>query len=385
MNKKFYFLMAGEATSNVGNNLFDIAIMWYLYKVTNSPSLISGVTGLFNLLVLLNLFTGVVSDKHSKTVVMLVVDFFQITVMLIAGWVYSLFSVSFWMIVLVSFLSKAAGCFFAPAEDTLIPELVTEDSLTKANGINQGVTTLSGMTGMLVGSTLISLISIADFAFLNAVSFFISLVCLLIVQRGYTDTALREQRSQGSSAWYDGIAYIKDNRVLRVIVFTGLLLNFCLGPVMSLTVVWVKGILKGTAMDYSIAQIALMVGVILGSIGASVVKKGLKQKMIVSFLSLSLIVVAMALLKNMITYFILRILIGFFAGIINVSIFTSLQTNTPSRLLGRVSGALLAGTNLFLPLGMLVGGALVNFVGVAVVFMVGGGLSLLSLPVIFRM
>jgi len=377
--------MAGEATSNVGNNLFDIAIMWYLYKVTNSPSLISGVTGLFNLLVLLNLFTGVVSDKHSKTVVMLVVDFFQITVMLIAGWVYSLFSVSFWMIVLVSFLSKAAGCFFAPAEDTLIPELVTEDSLTKANGINQGVTTLSGMTGMLVGSTLISLISIADFAFLNAVSFFISLVCLLIVQRGYTDTALREQRSQGSSAWYDGIAYIKDNRVLRVIVFTGLLLNFCLGPVMSLTVVWVKGILKGTAMDYSIAQIALMVGVILGSIGASVVKKGLKQKMIVSFLSLSLIVVAMALLKNMITYFILRILIGFFAGIINVSIFTSLQTNTPSRLLGRVSGALLAGTNLFLPLGMLVGGALVNFVGVAVVFMVGGGLSLLSLPVIFRM
>jgi len=377
--------MAGEATSNVGNNLFDIAIMWYLYKVTNSPSLISGVTGLFNLLVLLNLFTGVVSDKHSKTVVMLVVDFFQITVMLIAGWVYSLFSVSFWMIVLVSFLSKAAGCFFAPAEDTLIPELVTEDSLTKANGINQGVTTLSGMIGMLVGSTLISLISIADFAFLNAVSFFISLVCLLIVQRGYTDTALREQRSQGSSAWYDGIAYIKDNRVLRVIVFTGLLLNFCLGPVMSLTVVWVKGILKGTAMDYSIAQIALMVGVILGSIGASVVKKGLKQKMIVSFLSLSLIVVAMALLKNMITYFILRILIGFFAGIINVSIFTSLQTNTPSRLLGRVSGALLAGTNLFLQLGMLVGGALVNFVGVAVVFMVGGGLSLLSLPVIFRM
>ncbi|AKP65862.1 hypothetical protein FC99_GL000512 [Levilactobacillus koreensis JCM 16448] len=378
MKRIFYILLAGETVSDLGDNLFGIAIDWYLYSLTRSSFLVGVISGAFSLLVLMSLVTGFVADKHVKTQVMRLVDIFQITIMVTAGVIYGHRTITLIPFILILFLTRIVGTFFGPAENTLIPQLVPKDALGKANGLNQSFGMISEMIGLLVGSTLIVWLSLADFMWVNALTFGISLICVSIVHRKHHEV-LTPPTNDDSDRWYTGIQYIKRTPMLRAIISLALVINLALGPIMSLNVVWVRQNLHSNSMVYGIMQIALMIGVILGNIVAAALKIPLKRKMILSLSVVSLAVIGMVLLPNVLMTLAMRLLIGLGAGTINVAVFTLLQSTTPANILGRVNGAMMAGTNLALPLGMMLGGIFSVRLGVGGVYLVGAACALITL------
>jgi len=236
-------LLAGEATSRLGNNFFDIAIMIYLYKVTSNSVVIGLVSGLFNVLVLLNLVTGFLADKYLKTRIMQIVDIAQAVLMFIAAAIYFGNDVTVFTIVGISFLSKILGTFFDPAEDALIPQIIDEDHLSQANGLNQGLQMVTQIIGMLLGGILVTLLPITAFALINGATFLVSLVCLTIVNHVLHEQIVVENDETTLGNWYDGIVYVAHHQVLRSIILLAMIVNLTLGPIMGLDVEWVKGTL----------------------------------------------------------------------------------------------------------------------------------------------
>ncbi|WP_143462000.1 MFS transporter [Levilactobacillus enshiensis] len=383
MNHIFYILLAGETVSDLGDNLFGIAIDWYLYSLTKSSFLVGIISGAFSLLVLMSLVTGFVADKYVKTQVMRLVDTFQIIIMVTAAVIYGHRTITLIPFILILFFTRIVGTFFGPAENTLIPQIVAKEALAKANGLNQGFGMISEMIGLLVGSTLIVWLSLADFMWVNALTFGVSLICVSIVHHQHHEV-LTPPAADDSDRWYTGMQYIKRTPLLRAIISLALVINLALGPIMSLNVVWVRQNLHSTSTVYGIMQIALMIGVILGNIAAAALKIPLKQKMILSLSVVSFAVIAMVWLPNVLMTLAMRLLIGLGAGTINVAVFTLLQTTTPKNILGRVNGAMLAGTNLALPLGMVLGGVFSARLGVGGVYLLGAGCALLTLALFSR-
>lgn len=378
MSRLFYILLTGETVSSFGNNLFDIAIDWYLYSLTRSSLLVGMISGAFNLLVLMNLVTGFVADRHVKTQLMRLVDLLQLAIMIIAGLFLGQHTLTLLPFILILFATRFVGTFFAPAEDTLIPQIVTRAHLAKANGLNQGLSMAAQMIGMLVGSTLIAWLSLADFMWVNAVTFGVSFICISLVHHRYRE-ALATPTPDATDCWYAGIAYIKRTPMLRAIIGLALVINLALGPIMSLNVVWVREDLHSTSFVYGVMQIALMAGVILGNVVAAILKLRLKQKMILSLGLVSLAVIGMVVVPTIWMTFTMRLLIGLGAGTINVAVFTLIQSTTPANILGRVNGAMMAGTNLALPVGMMLGGILSAQFGVGGVYLIGAICTLIAL------
>ncbi|MDY1545737.1 hypothetical protein [Lactiplantibacillus pentosus] len=94
--KNIYVLLAGESTSQFSNNLFDIAIMWYLYRLTDNSTTIGLISGTFNALVVLNVLTGYLADRFPKTKVMMTIDGLQAVLMGVATYLYYGFALNIW-------------------------------------------------------------------------------------------------------------------------------------------------------------------------------------------------------------------------------------------------------------------------------------------------
>lgn len=384
MKTNFYILVGGEAASQLGSNLFDIAIMWTLYRLTRNTVVIGGVSAVFNGLVVLEVLTGFLADKYAKTKIMLLIDGLQAGCMLGGALLFSRTALTLVGLATVTFSTRLLGTFFGPAEMALIPRLVQENQLRRATSLNQGVGMLMEMAGMLLGGVLVTSVSLTGFLVINSVSFVISGLCVAIVSYRLNGQETRSVKARSVGRWSAGLRYLVHRPVLRVVVGLALLVNLTLGPVMGLDVVWVRGILHAPAVMYSFMQMFLIVGVILGNILVNLVAWSLKRRLVGALTMMGLATLVLAISRNLVGTLSMILAIGLAAGFLNVSIYTLIQQQTPSRLLGRVNGAMLASTNLSLPVGTLLGGVLASRIQLANVFILGAMVTLAAMVCLLR-
>ncbi|WP_159258906.1 MFS transporter [Lactiplantibacillus pentosus] len=394
--KNIYVLLARESTSQFGNNLFDIAIMWYLYRLTDNSTTIGLISGTFNALVVLNVLTGYLADRFPKTKVMMTIDGLQAILMGVATYLYYGFALNIWTLVGVAFIAKILGTVFDPAENALIPQIVPTDQLQRVNSMNQGVKVCAQLVGMLAGGSLVAFVSLADFVLINGLTFLVSLGCIVIVHKrvGHAEQVSVEQVQ--TRDWYAGLAYVYHNPMLRTLILLAVIVNMVIGPVLGLNIIWTRGTLHASAVVYSLAQALFIIGVVAGSILINFVKTTFKTKLLlalttmtvaVTFMALTTMTVAvtfMVLTRSIGTTLIAMMVIGMAGGFVNVSLFTLIQLKTPGELLGRVNGAMMSCTNISMPIGIALGGVITRYVGIATVFIIGSAITLVALLAMSR-
>ncbi len=338
--KKFSILMVGETASRIGNNLFDIAIIWYVNKLTSSTAIVGGVTALFNSVVFLEVFTGYFADKIPKAKLMLIIDVLQVLAMITAIVMYSILGTSELLVVCVAFFSKLLGSFFDPTVNAIIPELVDDRNLDKANGINQGIQFATQLIGMLFGGILIAWISLSSFLIVNAITFIVSFIAILFLVAKFKIIQSRDLNNRSileQSNLVSGVKYVYRNKKLLQIVIISMLTMFLVGPFMSLDVVWVTRVLKSNATIYALTEIMLIIGLLIGNLLAGFIKITLHANLIFSLVCMGLCLAIIGLTKSVFLTLLLVILFGGSAGIVSVKIMSYLQTTTPKELMGRVT------------------------------------------------
>jgi MFS family permease len=134
--RRFLTVMGGEGLSMVGDAAFDVALAWTVIQATGSVTALAGVL-LFQAVprCVLLLLGGAVVDRYSPRLVMVITHVVRAVALGVTAVIAFLGSPSLWLLCGLALVMGIAGAFFAPASESIVPSLVGEEELGRANAV----------------------------------------------------------------------------------------------------------------------------------------------------------------------------------------------------------------------------------------------------------
>lgn len=281
-NNNFVILFSGQMVSAFGDNLYGIAILWYVFALTHSKADLT-ITGFGTTLPpLLGLFVGVWVDRWRKKTVMIVSDIAR------GGLLFSLFLLtrsahpSFWWVLALIVLVEGVGTLFDPAAAALMPRIVARHQFASASGIQQSAGALASLGGSLGGGALIGIIGAPLLFLSDAISFLASVLSLPFVR---VTEAKRSRDGKATSLvqeWREGWQVILKSRYLTQSGISSAVTNFSLAGTGVLLTAWARDGLHGTAFTLSELLSGLLVGAIVGGLTVGWVGRKFRYRLIVA-------------------------------------------------------------------------------------------------------
>jgi MFS family permease len=167
-------LIGASAASQVGDWLYNAALLGYVFSATHSAAWVGAAT-ISRLLpyVLLGPLGGAIADRHPRRTVLVVGSVLRLGLMLVlAGVVAGDGPVA--LVIGVVALASTAGSAERPAALSLLPRLVGEGRLGPANALLHTVQDLAVVVGPAIGALLLTVASAPAAFIANAVTFAIS-------------------------------------------------------------------------------------------------------------------------------------------------------------------------------------------------------------------
>lgn len=155
-HRNFALLWGGLLLSNTGTWMQGTAQGYLVYQLTSSP-LALGVLGFAFALPMLLLppLGGVVADRVDRLVLLRVTNVLWIVMTLVLATLTWTGAVTYWLILLVSFLGAVLLAFDNPARQALVPDLVPPSELLSAISLNSVVFTGASLVGPAVAGLLL--------------------------------------------------------------------------------------------------------------------------------------------------------------------------------------------------------------------------------------
>lgn len=390
-NPNFMILVSGQAVSQVGNSLFGMALYWMTLAMTHSRFALAIVAMLGGIAGFTGILAGPLLDRWDRRRTMIWSDVVRLVLSGVLGILAVTSQLGFSALVALTLLLRVAGALFLPSEMALVPKIVSEQELGSANGTVQAIGAAANLGGTGFAGVLLGMLGPGGLFLLNAASFAASVLSLGFMRvEGEPVNRTGTSRTGGAlqqfiSEMREGWQVIRSHPALRRFITVSLLLNFASASVTFLDVAWVQQVLHAGAVAYGLLNAALVAGVIVGSLLASVlVRRFGELRVITAGIVLSgLALVAFALLPYLWCDLALFTLLGVSLGALEPTALTAVQRATPAHVMGRVMGALMTMGSLAVPLGALLAGSLASAVPLWVTFVAAGILmALSSLPLI---
>jgi MFS family permease len=199
-------LIGASAASQIGNWLYNAALLGYVYSATHSAGWVGAATICRGLMkVLLGPFGGTIADRYRRRTVLLAGDVLRMLLMAaIAVTVASAGPVA--LVIALTALVSAAGCAESPAAIALLPRLVGEVRLGPANALLYTVQDLGVVIGPAIGAILLA-VAPAWVAFVaNGVTFAISALLISTIR---PDAAPVGGRTSGVAQLAEGLRTVQ--------------------------------------------------------------------------------------------------------------------------------------------------------------------------------
>jgi len=386
-NRDFLLLWQGQAVSQLGNQAFAVAMMFWTMEATGSASLMGLLMSLALLPgVLLSPFGGTFADRYSRVRILVVCDLASgLAVAALAGLFFA--GVPNETAVAAMFATAVfAGivrAFFQPAIAAALPDLVPAPHFMAANSLNQFSIQISQLLGQAAGGLLYRVIGAPLLFVLDALSFFYAGACAALIRAA--PSAPRPAPKSGPLRAFlletrVGLLFTWNREGLRNVVLIASLINFLLAPFSVLLPFYVQLYLKAGAAWYGFLIAALSAGSIAGFLLAGALKLAptARGRLLLAGLVVGPILLGALGFATAAPLALLMIFGGGLAfGLVNIYLITLIQLSTPAELRGRVLGLLTTLTTGLLPLGMALSGVLGDLTdkNVPLIFGVSGALS----------
>jgi MFS family permease len=199
-------LIGASAASQIGNWLYNAALLGYVYSATRSVGWVGAAT-ICRLLpyVLLGPFGGALADRYPRRTVLLAGDALRMLLMaVLAATVARTGPVA--LVIAFTALASAAGCAEKPAAMALLPRLVGEARLGPANALLHTVQDLGVLIGPAIGAILLG-VAPAWIAFtVNGATFAVS---ALLISTMRPDTAPAVGHTSGVAQLAGGLQTVR--------------------------------------------------------------------------------------------------------------------------------------------------------------------------------
>jgi len=388
-HRPFALLWTGQTTSRLGDSLYRIALSWWVLEKTGSAVAMGTVLVFSQVPMLIFLLIGgVVVDRLPRIRIMFSSDVLSglvISFVTIFSWLNLL---QIWHIYIASMLFGFVEAFFFPAYQAVIPQITPSELLVSANSLNGLSQRVTGIVGPALGAALVATGGTSLTFGLDALSFFISALCVFPMLRSNLDEV---QRQENVARTEKGLA--KDT--LRQ-GFKDLLEGFNL--VRTIPWIWISILLFGfvnimeagpraVAMPFlikedlgadvkllgilgSAASLGFVVGMLWLGQYARLHRRGLLGY-------LSIVGTGAALLPFAFKLPIPILIASMFVSGMSTSVFALIWTHTlqemvPGKMLGRVYSIDALGSFVLLPIGFSLSGWATDRFGAPTVFLIGG-------------
>ncbi len=198
-HRPFALLWTGQTTSRLGDSLYRIALSWWVLEKTGSAVAMGTVLVFSQVPMLIFLLIGgVVVDRLPRIRIMFSSDVLSglvITFVAIFSWLDLL---QIWHIYIASMIFGFVEAFFFPAYQAVIPQITPSELLVSANSLNGLSQRVTGIVGPALGAALVAVGGTSLTFGLDALSFFISALCVLPILRSNFDKTQREEDVSGA-------------------------------------------------------------------------------------------------------------------------------------------------------------------------------------------
>ena len=185
-------LIAASAASQLGDWLYNAALLGYVYAATGSAGWVAAAT-IFRLLpyVLFGPVGGMVADRYDRRTVLLLGDGVRCLLMLVLAAVVATEGPVVLVIALTA-LASVAGSAEKPAAMALLPRLVGESRIGPANALLHTVQDLGIVVGPAIGAVLLAVAPDAVAFLVNGFTFAGSALLISTMRRRATPVRTRE-------------------------------------------------------------------------------------------------------------------------------------------------------------------------------------------------
>jgi hypothetical protein len=235
----FRRLWTGTAVSRLGTSVAGIATPLIAVQILHASaftvSLLTAAVWLPWLLI--GLPAGAWIDRVRKRPVMLACDATSAVLLAtvpVAAWLWHL---TIGHLLVVALLVGVSSVFFQMADTAYLPAMFDADDLVGANAVLVGTESAVQIAGPAVGGALVAVVSAVAGVVVDAASFLVSFVCLLLIRRPERPVTSVERRSIGRDI-VDGARRLAGDEFLRNVVLHGAVANLALTGYGALTIVF---------------------------------------------------------------------------------------------------------------------------------------------------
>jgi len=342
INKNFFYLWTGRIISQIGDKFYAIALAWWILVKTNSP----GMMGLYMAVsmlpgIVIGLLAGPFIDRWNKKTILITSDLIRGAIVFGISLLSAFHILQIRHVVTAAIVISLSSSFFDPSIQAMLPEIVEDEKLPRANALNQMVGGFCSVIGPILGAAAVGFLGFTWVFLANGISYLVSAFFEGLIV--FTPSTYKKSEKNYLGEIKSGLQFIFKQRKILVIIITIGIAHFFMGSLMVLFPFLAKELSGTGVQNLGYLEMAVGLGLLIGALFLSFKNKSnLKANYLFIFMMIAgvtfLLIGGFEYLKIQLVIPYLFIVFIFGVTIVNASIFwqSLLQTNTPKHISGRV-------------------------------------------------
>ena len=384
----FRLLWASETVSVLGDQFHYVALSWLVIRLTGSGLALGTVliaVGVPRAILIVPF--GVLADRLPARTIMVAA---HVARGVIVGAIAAL--------AILGALFGAADAAYLPAQQAFLPRTVAADRLPSANALLQGTLQVASIAGPPVAGLVIVLAGTGAAFTVDAVSFFVAAIVILLMASpdvpGAVSTSAGQAADQPQAASFGeelraGIRYVAADPAIRTLMLIALVLNFALNGPAAVGMAW----LADRRFDAGPSGLGLMAagwaaGALVGTLVAGNARLDHQGRALLgAVVAAGAMMVAVGVLVGLAGVVAALAVMGVAIGYVNIVAISWIQARVDPAMVGRVMSLVMLMSFGITPLSLALAGVLIDldatalFVGAGVLTMLTALFAgLVSLP-----
>src|SRR5512136_1830991 len=263
-NANFSRMWTGQLVSTIGTALTSLAASILVFRLTDSAmsvGLMLMATAAPSLLV--GLFAGVVVDRYDRKKIMIAADLARAVLVFLIPILVPL-NIA-WLYVIVM-LTSAIGQFFDPAQESVLPEVASEEELAAANSLMAISSFGATAVGFAASGLIASRFPIEWAFYLDALSFALSALTVWLARIPKLAVAAESGIAAVGRNLRAGAKVLVDTPMLKSLFLVFAIVFVSMGLSNSLLLPFALNVLRATEFEYGVQEAVTSVGFVVGSL-----------------------------------------------------------------------------------------------------------------------
>ena len=364
-NRDFLTLLISQTVSVAGDAVSETALPLLVFALTGS-GLVMGIVRTVNTLAdfVFGTIAGAYADRGDRKRMMLLADLGRAALTALVPITVAVGGPTMAVILLVTGPMAILRGFFRAGYLAAMPNLVGRSQLARGNGILETAYSAAFIIGPAVAGLLVTVIGPGETLVLDAVSYAISSIGLLLIRRELKAPADRPP-SRIVDDIREGVVYVVRHPVLRMLILLFATTSAVLTPVSAAMTFRIVRDLGASPAAFGLALTGLGVGTMIGALWAARLGPATRvaRVLVGAVFLIGAPLIAAAAIPSLPAIVVLTAVSGTGEAALTVVYISVRATNSPDALLGRIASTARVMALGLMPFGALIGGILIDGVG----------------------